>query len=184
MLAVICGLSGPSGRHFCLECLTKLSDLVKGVPHAPVILEQYKEQGNPLVTKERTLEGISSKYREFMEKEGGKRSKASDYENCIHEPLNASKGTVLKNISQSPLHVSMGVGQHCVDIALKTALELDQEVRKDQGLFSDEVELLLSSLKEEISKGIELTDELDLVNSSVSSKQKRLLNSRKNIRNH
>ena len=98
-----------------------------------------------------------------MEKEGGKRSKASDYENCIHEPLIASKGTVLENISQSPLHVSMGVGQHCVDIALKTALELDQEVRKDQGLCSDEVELLLSSLKEEISKGIELTDELDLV---------------------
>ena len=42
-----------------------------------------------------------------MEKEGGKRSKASDYENCIHEPLIASKGKVLENISQSPLHVSM-----------------------------------------------------------------------------
>ena len=62
---------------------------------------------------------------------------------------------------KSPLH--MEVGQHRVDIALKTTLELDQEVRKDQGLFSDEVELLLSSLKEEVSKGIELTNELDIV---------------------
>ena len=95
MLAVICGLGRPSGRHFCLECLTKLADLGKGVPHAHVILERYKEQGKPLVTKERTLKGISSIYREFMEKKGGKRSKASDYENCIHEPLIASKGTVL-----------------------------------------------------------------------------------------
>ena len=45
MLAVICWLSGPSGRHFFLECLTKLADLVKGVPHGSVILDRYKEQG-------------------------------------------------------------------------------------------------------------------------------------------
>ena len=120
-----------------------------------------------------------------MEKEGGKRSKASDYENCIHKPLIASKGTVLENISQSPLHVSMGVGQHCVDIALKTALQLGQEVRKDQGLFSDEVELLLSSLKEETSKGIEVTDELDLVKQFCKLKAEEIVEFKeKVIKNH
>ena len=144
-LAKLLGLTGPNGKHYCLHCKTTLQDLEKGTPHALDILPKYRQpEGNDGIQAPfRTLNECRQQSEAFID--AGRITKdASQYLNCIYNPIICGEGNILDCVSTTPLHISLGLGKQIIDILEKQVGELDAEVRDSGVVFCDEVRDLYS----------------------------------------
>ena len=53
----------------------------------------------------------------------GERAKAKNFENCEHKPL-ITGGKVIDTVSTTPLHISLGIGIHILNVIEKEAISL------------------------------------------------------------
>ena len=138
IVATVLGLTGPNGRHFCPFCEVMLSNITKGVSHAPFLFQKYTNEGqnSPELLEDRTLERISELSSEFQ-LSGGKKETAKNYSNCEYIPLISEKGPLIKHVSVMLLHLSLGIGLQFINILENGAVTLDLEIRQANGLTSD-----------------------------------------------
>ena len=143
-LAKLLGLTGPNGKHFCMHCLVTLSDVQKGVPHAPVTFQRYKEKDHQekKIFNRRHLENMIEKANEFQAN-GSKNP--SNFENCEALPLVGTKGWVIDNVSVLPLHIALGIGLRNLNSLEAIALSLDLQILQAKGATSD---LMVSLLRQ------------------------------------
>ena len=137
--AKLIGLSGPNGKFFCNFCLVTLDQTPKGVPHALDILPKYQQfaGGNQHSVRTddeflRTFERCSAQNRK--KEEAGAKAKARDYESCEDQPL-LSGGCVIDTVSTTPLHISLGIGHHVLNVVENEVIQQDKEVKNKEGEF-------------------------------------------------
>ena len=103
-------------KHYCLHCKTTLQDLEKGTPHALHILPKYRQpEGNDGIQAPfRTLNECCQQSEAFID--AGRITKdASQYLNCIYNPIICGEGNILDCVSTTPLHISLGLGKQIID---------------------------------------------------------------------
>lgn len=137
-LAELLGLTGPNGTYFCNYCLCKIEHLNKGECHSPTPLLNYSE-ASPKTFQERTFDGMKSwsvKYKT----DGAPKKNVKHYENCEYPPLYGQSGHVLNKTSCMPLHVTLGLGHHMLQIIENMARQEDKNIRASQGITSSTLE--------------------------------------------
>ena len=159
-LAKLLGLTGPNGKHFCMHCLVTLSDMQKGVPHAPVTFQRYKEKDlrGKKIFERRHLENMVEKAHAFQVN-GSKNP--SNFENCEALPLVGTKGWVIDKVSVLPLHIALGIGLRNLNSLEAIALSLDLEILKAKGATSDLMVSLLQCVEEKTLELQNLEKELE-----------------------
>ena len=164
---------------FCPFCLVQLSDLKKGVPHAPTTLPRYVSQDpQQSVSKtftERTVEGMAAKAEAYA-KSGLPRSQISKFENCERKPLIDAKGPVLDHVSVMPLHLSLGIGLQLVDMAEDLATAINLEIREDNGLSSAAVITAIEKNESLQQEHKEMEDNLNSLKANAEHILQQLLN--------
>lgn len=109
-LAKILGYTGPNGVHFCPFCLCKISDMPKGVPHAPIIFHRYKHENiSGRTFSSRTFQGMENDQQAFIYS-GQSRTYVSSYNNCEHPSMVNATGLTINSLSVMPLHLALGLG--------------------------------------------------------------------------
>ena len=159
-LARLLGLTGPNGKHFCMHCLVTLSDIQKGVPHAPVTFQRYKEKDNreKKIFDRRHLENMVDKAHKFNTN-GSKNP--SHFENCEALPLVGTRGWVIDNVSVLPLHIALGIGLRNLNTLETIALSLDMQILEAKGNTSNLMLSLLQSVEEKTLEARELEQKLE-----------------------
>ena len=168
-LARLLGLSGPSGRHFCIHCLATrielsqnigssygLHELDNGAQDQCQNAEEVDESGPHVL---RTYEGCKSANRRFVESGS---ENVLNFQNCKQLPLNWDIGPIIDNISTTPLHVSLGIGLQNVNAIEEMALELDRQVKEAEGQSSDELNQLMNARNGHIEALQELNEQKEL----------------------
>ena len=172
-LSKFIGTSGPNGKFFCNHCLVTLDHVKKGVPHAQHILPKYqtymgddgsdypyKDCNYPLRTFDRCKE-MNAKYRE-----AGEKAKSLNYESCEYAPLLEGEH-IIDTVSTTPLHVSLGLGQHILTVLEDTAISQDKEIKEHQGHY--DAFTTLYDLKNEVIKSCQsVQKEIEVVEEKIS----------------
>jgi len=134
--ARILGLVGPNAKQFCNHCLIKLEQLAKGEAHSLHKLPKYDN-----TPKNHTLRSVGRCYAKTAQYKATaarvKSTKTADFESCQSAPL--IKGTtekVIDLVSTTPLHLSLGVGLHILNIMEKQAISLDNTIKADMGEYN------------------------------------------------
>lgn len=135
-LARILGYTGANGVWFCPFCHCQLSDLQKGIPHAPIILHRYKKDVDECTFSQRSFSGMLDDHQKFVDS-GRERSKVSQYNNCEYPPILNASGPVINTMSVMPLHISLGLGLQLVNLCQEAAIALDIKILESKGLISD-----------------------------------------------
>ena len=91
--------------------------------------------------------------------DGKSKSKLNEYNNCEFQSLFTGEGPILHATSCMPLHISLGVGLKILNVIEGKAIKLDNEIKQDKGLQTDqitdimeEMKILLGSISEEEEK--------------------------------
>lgn len=135
-LARILGYTGANGVWFCPYCHCQLSDLQKGIPHAPLIFHRYRRNGAEYEFPQRSFSGMLNDHQEFASS-GKQRSKVSQYNNCEYPPMMNASGPVINTLSVMPLHLALGLGLQIVNLCHEAAIALDVSICESKGLTSD-----------------------------------------------
>ena len=139
-----------------------LKDTPPGIPHSPVIFPRYRVLNVPEKDFElRTFENFEKLATKFIE---SKKSSATDFENCEHQPLIRGSGNLISKVSCTPLHIALGLGVRNVTSLENLAIKEDQKVSAAQGLSSTEMMVLLqerNKLQESILSLESEKEELD-----------------------
>ena len=132
-LARLLGLTGPNGKQFCMHCLVTLSDIRKGVSHAPVTLQRYKEKDNreKHIFYRRHFENMVDKANKFKANDS---KNPSHFENCEALPLVGTKGWVIDNVSVLPLHIALCIGLRNLNALQAIALSLGMQILEAKGI--------------------------------------------------
>ncbi|XP_072039374.1 uncharacterized protein [Amphiura filiformis] len=176
-LAKFVGLSGPNGKFFCNHCLATLDQVPKGMPHAAHILPKYNQYAQECEYTLRTFDGCKEKSTEYEAAleaaETGSRTKSSvkamNFENCVNSPL-LTGGNVIDTVSTTPLHISLGLGLHILNIIEGEAIKLDKEIKDSEGhydafnvVYERKKEILLGCQEQKL-KIEEVEEEINQVN--------------------
>ena len=146
-MARVVGLSGPSGRHFCFHCLATRQDLVDGKGNSYGLHELGDGGDDEPEGGERTGHNALRTYEACHRSHAAFRTadtEVMDYNNCKAPPLNCDEGVIIDSFSTTPLHVSLGVGLHLVNIIENKAVEIDHKVRQDDIATSDQTRELMT----------------------------------------
>ncbi|XP_070551593.1 uncharacterized protein [Ptychodera flava] len=105
------GLSGASGRHFCLWCL--------------VTQEDSQQPRKQRFSQPRSLQGLSKDHNEFMTTGHGKLSNAKHYNNVINEVI---FNIPITQVCVPSLHLDLGIYLRFYNMFENTVDDLDKKI--------------------------------------------------------
>ena len=85
-------------------------------------------------------------YERFVQA-GSSKSKVKEFNNCEAPSLFKGAGSVISTTSCMPLHISLGIGLNNVNILENEAVELDQQIKSDQGDQTGDFRALMDQIK-------------------------------------
>ena len=144
-LSNVFGTSGPNGKHFCNHCYVTLGDMAKGKPHARHIFKP-RYLGSAGNYELRSVSCMHADHRTFIDSKAS-RDQLCNFNNCEHGPLVSAEANVEDIHSCMPLHISLGLGEHFLNLIEEEARTLDKEVNSAKGIHAAEVETALDRQK-------------------------------------